>query len=118
MPSTVLPLKRSSSSSSSASAPFAAAPEVQAKRLKQTTYRRRHRLVNPVVLVSPEPAIADNACVDQLTGRAISQSLRDCGFDMADPVALDAFRNAVDECTLSSAGRCSLQDGGSHKLLV
>jgi hypothetical protein len=30
--------------------------------------------------------------------RSIGQVLREVGFDLADPVALDGFRNATEEC--------------------
>ncbi|KAI5300693.1 hypothetical protein KEM56_002256, partial [Ascosphaera pollenicola] len=42
---------------------------------------------------------ADDAPLDAMLKAAIASSLIDAGFGAADPVALDAFRNAVDECS-------------------
>lgn len=84
-------LKRSSSSLS------AQQNGPEAKRLKRP-YHHHHRLQNPVVPAIPEPAITDAASVDHLMNRSIGQSLLQAGFDLADPVALDGFRNAAEEC--------------------
>lgn len=65
------------------------------KRVKRP-YHHHHQLQSPV---TAEPAIANNAAVDHLLTRSIGQSLRCEGFDLADPVALDGFRNATEECT-------------------
>lgn len=72
-----------------------AAPET--KRIKRP-YHHHHQLQSPVVPVLAEPAIADNETVDYLVTRSIGQSLREEGFELADPVALDGFRNALEEC--------------------
>lgn len=72
--------------------------ESASKRLKRP-YHHHHRLQCPVIPIQPEPAITDDICVDHLMNRAIGQSLREAGFDLADPVALDSFRNATEECT-------------------
>lgn len=73
------------------------APET--KRIKRP-YHHHHQLQSPVVPVLTEPAIADHETVDYLVTRSIGQSLHEEGFDFADPVALDGFRNALEECTL------------------
>lgn len=67
------------------------------KRLKRP-YHHHHQLQSPVTLASTEPAIKDHATVDHLMNRSIGQSLRQSGFDLADPVALDSIRNATEEC--------------------
>lgn len=85
-------LKRSSASLSQNS------EEPDTKRLRRQ-YHHHHRLQKPVITGLVEPAITDNVRVDQLMDRVIGRSLRDCGFDLADPVALDSFRNAAEECT-------------------
>lgn len=74
--------------------------ESSAKRLKRIHYHHHHRLSRPVVPIQSEPAIADDSCVDFYMNRIVGQSLRDAGFDLSDPVALDSFRNATEECTL------------------
>lgn len=83
------------SSSSQAARPSAEAPET--KRLKRP-YHHHHQLQNPVNPALAEPAIADHAAVDHLLNRSIGMSLREAGFELADPVALDGFRNAAEEC--------------------
>lgn len=84
-------IKRSSSSLSE----LPEGPET--KRLKRP-YHHHHQLQSPVTPANPEPAIADHATVDHLMTRSIGQSLRQSGFDVADPVALDSIRNATEEC--------------------
>lgn len=69
------------------------------KRLKRP-YHHRHQFQNPVTPALAEPAIADNAAVDHLMNRAIGVSLRESGFDLAEPVAMDGFRSAAEECML------------------
>ncbi|PYI26164.1 hypothetical protein BP00DRAFT_440206 [Aspergillus indologenus CBS 114.80] len=73
-----------------------------AKRVKRH-YHHHHRLQSPVNPSLPEPAIVDDVCVDQLLNRSISQYLRTCGFELADPAALDAFRRVTEEYILSVA---------------
>lgn len=90
-------IKRSSSSQSERPSE---GPE--SKRLKRP-YHHHHQLQRPVTPALAEPAIADNATVDHLMNRTIGQSLRENGFDLADPVALDGFRNAAEECTFCCA---------------
>jgi hypothetical protein len=70
-----------------------------AKRIKRH-YHHHHRLREPVIPSLPEPAIADDAYVDRVMGRVIGQSLRSCGFDIADPLAVESFRDAAEECML------------------
>ncbi|KAH8424358.1 TBP-associated factor 8 family protein [Aspergillus melleus] len=89
-------LKRSSSSLS------AQKNGPDAKRLKRP-YHHHHRLQNPVNPAIPEPAISDASSVDHLMKRSIGQSLRQSGFDLADPVALDGFHNAAEEYLLKFA---------------
>lgn len=92
MPSEDPAIKRSSSS----------APgdldQAVSKRIKRH-YHHHHRLQYPVAPELPEPAITDEVSVDHLMNRSIGQVLREVGFDLADPVALDGFRNAAEECT-------------------
>ncbi|RAH66865.1 TBP-associated factor 8 family protein [Aspergillus aculeatinus CBS 121060] len=91
-------IKRSASSSS----PEDGLNPPGAKRIKRH-YHHHHRLQSPVNPALPEPAIVDDACVDQLLNRSISQYLRTCGFEVADPAALDAFRRVTEEYILSVA---------------
>ncbi|KAL2825021.1 hypothetical protein BDW59DRAFT_172529 [Aspergillus cavernicola] len=79
------------------------------KRIKRH-YHHHHclqQLVNPGL---PEPAIADESYVNNTMSRVIRQSLRDCGFDIADPLAVEGFRNAAEEylLKLSSYVRTSM----------
>ncbi|EAW09968.1 TBP-associated factor 8 family protein [Aspergillus clavatus NRRL 1] len=89
------PLKRSSTSPLQQNAP-------DTKRLKRP-YHHHHRLLNPVLPALPEPAITDDARVDHLMNRSIGLSLRESGFDIADPAALESFRNAAEEYFLKLA---------------
>ncbi|PKY00759.1 bromodomain associated domain protein [Aspergillus campestris IBT 28561] len=66
-------------------------------------YHHHHSLHTPVVQTLPEPAITDDATVDHLMDRSIGLYLRECGFDIADPAALDSFRNATGEYILRFA---------------
>lgn len=75
------------------------------KRIKRP-YHHHHQLQSPVVRELAEPAITDHATVDHLVTRSIGLSLQDEGFELADPVALDGFRNALEECTYPFAPRC------------
>ncbi|KAJ5293602.1 hypothetical protein PENANT_c002G01427 [Penicillium antarcticum] len=68
------------------------------KRLKQ--YHHHHRLHEPVTLPSSEPAVQDEAHVDQLMNRAIGITLKDAGYDLAEPIALSSFRSATEEYML------------------
>jgi hypothetical protein len=80
---------------------FSALPEQptdnNAKRIKRP-YHHHHRLHEPVNPGLLEPAIADDSYVDQVMNRTISHSLRECGFEIADPLALESFRDAAEEC--------------------
>ncbi|KAL4928214.1 uncharacterized protein BDV17DRAFT_282192 [Aspergillus undulatus] len=90
------PVKRSSSSLSDN-------PTVpDAKRIKRP-YHHRHRLHEPVTTNLPEPAIADDAYVDQVMSRIIGQSLHSSGFDIADPLAVESFRDVAEEYLLRLA---------------
>ncbi|PYH91031.1 hypothetical protein BO71DRAFT_333132 [Aspergillus ellipticus CBS 707.79] len=77
-----------------------AAPDAQ--RIKRP-YHHHHRLLNPVNPALPEPAIVDEACIDHVLNHSIGQYLRECGFDVADPEALDAFRRVTEEYLLRFA---------------
>lgn len=69
------------------------------KRIKRH-YHHHHRLQEPVELPSTsEPAVQDDTHLDLLMNRAIGQTLKDTGFDIADPAALSSFRSATEECT-------------------
>lgn len=67
------------------------------KRVKRA-YHHNHYLRHPVTPLRPEPAINDVASVDDLLDRVLGQSLMNAGFDLADPVALESFRRATEEC--------------------
>ncbi|KAL1963434.1 hypothetical protein VTN77DRAFT_8335 [Rasamsonia byssochlamydoides] len=95
IPSPDPPIKRSSSSLSSSGEPAA-------KRLKRP-YHHHHRLQIPVQPGLREPAIPDDATVTHLMNRAIGQVLKETGFDLAEPVALDSLRNATEEFILHFA---------------
>ncbi|KAL2867321.1 uncharacterized protein BJX67DRAFT_371983 [Aspergillus lucknowensis] len=73
-----------------------------AKRIKRP-YHHHHRLQDPVNLALSEPAIADDSYVDQVMNRTIGQSLRECGFDIADPLAIESFRDAAEEYLMKLA---------------
>ncbi|KAL2855358.1 hypothetical protein BJY01DRAFT_231681 [Aspergillus pseudoustus] len=77
-------------------------PDNNAKRIKRP-YHHHHCLQEPVNPGLPEPAIADDSYVDQVMNRTISQSLRECGFEIADPLALESFRDAAEEYLLKLA---------------
>lgn len=89
-------LKRSSSSLSDG------LDESAPKRQKRI-YHHHHSLLTPVRLALTEAAITDSVAVDQLLKRSIGQMLAQAGFDLADPVALDSFRNATEEYMLKFA---------------
>ncbi|KAL4900786.1 hypothetical protein BDW74DRAFT_170561 [Aspergillus multicolor] len=72
------------------------------KRIRRS-YHHYHRLREPVTSSLPEPAIADDAYVDQIMGRVIGQSLQSCGFEIADPLAVESFRDAAEEYFLRLA---------------
>lgn len=66
---------------------------------QKVEYRRVHRLQSPLdVAALDSGVIADDASVDQLLNMAIGTSLRTAGFDLAEPVAMDSFRDSVEEC--------------------
>lgn len=78
-----------------------------AKRIKRP-YHHHHRLRDPVDLSLPEPAIADDAYVDGVMNRIIGQSLQNSGFEIADPLAVESFRDAAEECMLCTDYKVSL----------
>ncbi|KAL4895315.1 transcription factor TFIID complex subunit 8 C-term-domain-containing protein [Aspergillus ambiguus] len=89
------PIKRSSSLSEHPDA-------VDVKRPKRP-YHHHHRLANPVSVTLPEPAIVDDTYVDHVMNRSIGLALRESGFDIADPAALESFRSAAEEYLLKFA---------------
>ncbi|KAB8073122.1 transcription factor TFIID complex subunit 8 C-term-domain-containing protein [Aspergillus leporis] len=89
-------IKRSSSSLSEQ-------PNISDVKRFKRPYHRHHRLQAPVNPALPEPAITDDAYVDHLMNRSIGQTLRESGFDLADPAALESFRNAAEEYLLRFA---------------
>jgi hypothetical protein len=91
-------IKRSSSSLSEQ-------PNISDVKRFKRPYHRHHRLQAPVNPALPEPAITDDAYVDHLMNRSIGQTLRESGFDLADPAALESFRNAAEECMFCCYGR-------------
>ncbi|PYI07883.1 hypothetical protein BO78DRAFT_365716 [Aspergillus sclerotiicarbonarius CBS 121057] len=72
------------------------------KRIKRP-YHHHHRLQTPVAPALPEPAIVDESCIDDVLNRSIGQYLQECGFEVADPAALDAFRRMTEEYLLQFA---------------
>ncbi|KAL4875654.1 transcription factor TFIID complex subunit 8 C-term-domain-containing protein [Aspergillus karnatakaensis] len=83
--------------------------EPETKRTKRH-YHHHHHLKEPVDPGLPEPAINDDAYVDQVMNRIIGQSLRSSGFDIADPLAVESFRDAAEEYffRLASYARASM----------
>jgi hypothetical protein len=82
------PVKRSSSTLESA----------DSKRPKHH-YHHHHRFQEPVTLPpSSEPAVQDDANIDRMMNRSIGQTLRNEGFDLADPAALSSLRSYAEEC--------------------
>ncbi|KAE8153163.1 transcription factor TFIID complex subunit 8 C-term-domain-containing protein [Aspergillus avenaceus] len=72
------------------------------KRIKRP-YHHHHRLQVPVNPALPEPAINDDAYVGHLMNRSIGFALRESGFEVADPAALESFRVATEEYLLKFA---------------
>ncbi|KKZ66820.1 hypothetical protein EMCG_07509 [[Emmonsia] crescens] len=67
--------------------------------IKNRRREHHHRLQTPMKPnLLPDSALTDAAAVDTLLKLSIGMLLRDCGFSHADPVALDSFRSAVEEC--------------------
>ncbi|KAL5354985.1 transcription factor TFIID complex subunit 8 C-term-domain-containing protein [Aspergillus floccosus] len=89
------PIKRSSSSSGFSDG-------VDSKRLKRP-YHHHHRFAHPVNVTLPEPAIVDETYVDHVMNRSIGLALRESGFDIADPAALESFRITAEEYLLKFA---------------
>jgi hypothetical protein len=82
--------------------PSASLDQNNPKRIKRH-YHHHHRLQEPVVLPSTsEPVVQDDTQLDQLMNRAIGQTLKDSGFELADPAALSSFCSATEECTCPS----------------
>ncbi|KAJ5577351.1 hypothetical protein N7535_004277 [Penicillium sp. DV-2018c] len=70
------------------------------KRIKRH-YHHHHRLREPVNLPSSaEPAVQDATHLDRLMNRAVGQTLKDAGFDIADPAALSSLCSATEEYML------------------
>jgi hypothetical protein len=68
------------------------------KRLKRH-YHHHHNLQEPVLLpATTEPAVQDEAHVSHLMTRAIAGTLKNAGFDVADPSALSSLCGATEEC--------------------
>ncbi|OQE38563.1 hypothetical protein PENCOP_c008G04054 [Penicillium coprophilum] len=64
-------------------------------------YHHHHRLQEPVVLPSSsEPVVQDDTQLDQLMNRAVGQTLKDSGFELADPTALSSLCSATEEYML------------------
>ncbi|THC92287.1 hypothetical protein EYZ11_008237 [Aspergillus tanneri] len=92
----------------SSSSPLGQSHGSDVKKLKRP-YHHHHRLQNPVIPATSEPAITDASSIDHLMSRSIGFSLRENGFDLADPVALDSFRNAAEEYFEHALKRHSLR---------
>jgi hypothetical protein len=68
------------------------------KRLKRH-YHHHHCLQAPVLLPSTaEPAVQDEAHISHLLTRVVGQTLKDTGFDVAEPAALSSICSATEEC--------------------
>src|SRR5262245_55992251 len=89
-PPTAASLKRSSPS-------WEHQPSLVTKRQRRE-YHRYHRLQKPLETGGLEPVIADDTPVDKLLNVSIGLMLKEVGFDLADPVALDSLRSGVEEC--------------------
>ena len=81
----------------------------RASKLPKRSYHHHHRLLYPVAPIQPEPAITDDSGLESLFHRTIGRSLRSAGFDLADPVAVDSFRDATEECTFCLWAHCELR---------
>ncbi|KAL4866759.1 hypothetical protein BDV12DRAFT_187182 [Aspergillus spectabilis] len=83
--------------------------EPDIKRIKRH-YHHHHHLREPVNPGLPEPAINDDTYVDHIMNRIIGQSLQSSGFDIADPLAVESFRDAAEEyfLRLASYARASM----------
>ncbi|KAJ5950147.1 uncharacterized protein N7479_008560 [Penicillium vulpinum] len=80
--------------------PFSSTDKNNPKRIKRH-YHHHHRLHEPVVLPSTsEPAVQDDTHLDQLMNRAVGQTLKDSGFELADPAALSSLCSATEEYML------------------
>ena len=87
---TSISLKRPSASQSPVDEPAT-------KRQKQH-YHHNHKLRYPVQTQLREPALFDDGTVTHLLECSIGQVLTKTGYDIAEPVALDVFRQATEEC--------------------
>ncbi|KAJ5328176.1 hypothetical protein N7452_008566 [Penicillium brevicompactum] len=70
------------------------------KRLKRH-YHHHHNLHEPVALTpATEPAVQDDTHIDHLMSRAVGRTLKENGFDVADPAALSSLCGATEEYML------------------
>ncbi|KUL84205.1 hypothetical protein ZTR_06913 [Talaromyces verruculosus] len=76
--------------------------EPATKRQKQH-YHHNHKLRHPVKTQLREPALLDDDTVTHLLECSIGQVLTKTGYDTAEPVALDVFRQATEEYILHLA---------------
>ncbi|KAH8694240.1 bromodomain associated domain protein [Talaromyces proteolyticus] len=88
-------LKRSSSSLSSLHEPHLKG--------QKRPYHHHHKLQQRVQTDLQEPAIPDDATITHLLNRSIGQVLASTGYEIAEPTALDAFRQATEEYILHLA---------------
>ncbi|OKL57973.1 hypothetical protein UA08_06796 [Talaromyces atroroseus] len=89
-------LKRSSSSS------LSPVRDPAIKRQKRH-YHHNHKLHKPIQVQLREPALLDDGIVTHLLERSIGQILTSTGYEIAEPTALDAFRQAAEEYFLHLA---------------
>lgn len=77
------------------------APLISSELRDSRRYHRHHSLHSPFDVADGSRCLgaADDAPIDAMLKAAIASTLIETGFDTADAVALDAFRNAVDECS-------------------
>lgn len=94
--STSTSLKRPSASQSPA--------DESATKRQKLHYHHNHKLHHPVKTQLQEPALLDDGVVTHLLECSIGQILTKTGYDVAEPAALDAFRQATEECMYSPTG--------------
>ncbi|RAO73250.1 uncharacterized protein BHQ10_009262 [Talaromyces amestolkiae] len=90
--STSTSLKRPSASQSPA--------DESATKRQKLHYHHNHKLHHPVKTQLQEPALLDDGVVTHLLECSIGQILTKTGYDVAEPAALDAFRQATEEYIL------------------
>ncbi|KAL1961418.1 hypothetical protein VTO42DRAFT_146 [Malbranchea cinnamomea] len=70
--------------------------ETPAPKKQKRPYHHHHKLEQPLDLQVEGAVIVDDPSVDQLLNFSIGLALREAGFDQADPLALNEFRDCVE----------------------